>query len=205
MEGLKKEGKMVDRKFKQFIDQKISFVFISFLAIILHFAFLQKAFATTAEEYFQQGKSALEHLQLENAHNNFQSALSLDPNHQGANLFYALTRILMISKSTAFNTLLDRAGISSTGRDIFNWTADFTRDAEGRVILPENSPTSGELQSFAKNNILPEVTGALGNLSKVANSYQTSYRWIFENGSGSISSPNILTDNTKNWSVNELV
>jgi len=197
---------MFNGRLKKIINSVFATFFISFLAaILINYVLFESTFAQTAEDYFQQGKSALEHNQLTEAHNNFQSALGLDPNHQGANLFFALTRILMISKSTAFNTLLDRAGVSSSGRDILNWTADFTRDAEGRIILPENTPTGEELQSFLKDNILPEITGALGNLSKVTSSYQTHYRWIFESGSGSVSSPNILTDYTKNWDFNELV
>jgi hypothetical protein len=163
------------------------------------------AFALTAEDYFQQGKSALENQDLLNAQNNFQSALALDPNHQGANLFYSLTRILMISNSTDFNTLLDRAGVGTSGRDIFNWTADFTRDPRGKILLPSNSPTGAELQAFLKNDILPEINGALDNLSKVTSNYETTYQWFIESGSGVISGPNTLTDNIKFWRYNELI
>ena len=111
----------------------------------------------------------------------------------------------MISKSTDFNTLLDRAGMSSSGRDIFDWTADFTRDPEGRIILPSNSPTGAELQAFLKNNILPEVNGALDNLSKVNSSFETIYKLINETGSGAVNGPNTLTDTTKYWGYNEWV
>jgi hypothetical protein len=162
-----------------------------------------EAFAQTAEEYFQQGKTSLENQLLFAAHSSFQSALASDPNHQGANLFFALTRILMISNSTDFNTLLDRAGVNSSGRDIFNWTADFTRDPNGRILLPSNSPTGEELQNFLKNNILPEVDGALTNLTKVLSGFQTTYKWPVEDGSGSVNSPNTLTVPFTFWMMNE--
>ena len=116
-----------------------------------------------------------------------------------------MTRILMISNSTDFNTLLDRAGVSSSGRDLFNWTADFARDPTGKILLPSNSPTGAELQTFLKNNILPEINGALDNLSKVTSSYETTYKWFLESGSGVVNSPNTLTDNTKFWRYNELI
>lgn len=184
---------------------------LAFFILFLFLGFSGFAFAQTAEDYFQQGKSALENQDLLTAHNNFQSALNLDLNHQGANLFYAITRILMISKSPNFNALLDRAGVSKSGRDIFNWTADFKRDPEGNIIIPSNSPTGAELQTFLKNNILPEITeinGALDNLSKVANNFEPlffKWPWPNEEGTGVISSPNILTDNTKFWRYNEFI
>ncbi len=181
---------------KQLIGIALGFFIISHLL-------LGETFGQSAEEYFQLGKTCLENQQLTQAHTNFQNALSIDPNHQGANLFYGITRILMISQSTDFNTLLDRAGVSSSGRDIFNWTADFTRDPEGRILLPSNSPTGEELQNFLKNNVLLEVNGALGNLAKVGNEFQTTYKWPTEKGSGWVSSPNTLTDPGAYWMNNE--
>ena len=68
------------------------------LVIILCLTTSASVFAQTAEDYFQQGKANLENHLLTEANGNFQEALSLDPNHEGANLFYALTRIAMISK-----------------------------------------------------------------------------------------------------------
>jgi hypothetical protein len=161
------------------------------------------AFAQSAEDYFKGGKAYLESNQLSPAHTYFQAAISLEPNHQGANLFFALTRILMISQSSGFNTLLDRAGLSPTGRDVFNWTADFTRDPEGNILLPSTSPTSAELQAFLRDHVLPEMNGALGNLSQVTSSFETMFRSYIESSTGAVSGLNILTDNSKFWETNE--
>ncbi|MBP1711693.1 MAG: hypothetical protein H6Q49_1895, partial [Deltaproteobacteria bacterium] len=123
--------------------------------LIFAFAFLLgclgSSFSQTADDYFELGKADLANNSLTSAHTNFQNALSLNANHEGANLFYAITSILMVSNSPTFNTLLDRAGVSSTGRNVFDWTADFVRDAYGNVLLPGNTPTGVELQNFAKN------------------------------------------------------
>jgi hypothetical protein len=178
---------------------------IASLGFIFYFMTLGLTFAQTAEDYFQQGKGALEDLDLLTSHTHFQSALALDPNHQGANLFYAITRILMVSQSTAFNNLLNRAGMSSSGRDIFDWTADFRRDPSGEILLPSNSPTGAELQAFLKNSIVPEIDGALANLSKVTSTHQTIFRWMIETGSGVVSSPNTLTGMAQAWAPDEWI
>ena len=176
-----------------------------FLTFIFFLTTSAPVFAQTADNYFDQGKAYLENGQLPDANNKFQQALNLDPNHQGANLFYAVTRILMISESSDFNTLLDRAGVSSSGRDVLNWTADFMRNPTGKILLPSNTPTSGELQTFIKNDVLPEVNGALSNLSKVTSSYQTTFELFTEGGTGTVNNPNTLTDNTRFWKDNEFV
>jgi hypothetical protein len=177
--------------------------------VILSVAFLVgclgSGFSQTADEYFEQGKADLANHSLEAAHTNFQNALSLDANHEGANLFYALTSILMVSNSSEFNSLLDRAGVSAAGRDIFNWNADFARDAYGNVILPANTPTGGELQDFAQNSLLPVIEGSIGNLGKVGSGFQTYFNWAFETGQGTRSGINTFVTNTSYWSENEWV
>jgi photosystem II stability/assembly factor-like uncharacterized protein len=173
------------------------------LTFILFLAIPSSALAQTADIYFQQGKEDLEDGLLTEASANFQQALGLDPNHEGANLFYAVTRLAMISQTAAFNTLLDRSGVSATGRNVFNWTADFTRDPNGKILLPSNAPTGGEFQSYLKTDILPEVNAALNNLSKVGSAYQTTFLWLTAAGTGTVSSPNTLTDSTQSWINNE--
>jgi uncharacterized protein YbdZ (MbtH family) len=176
-------------------------------AVVLTFIFClatsSSLLAQTSEDYFQQGKENLEDGLLTEASANLQQALVLDPNHEGANLFYAVTRLAMISQTAAFNTLLDRSGVSATGRNVFNWTADFTRDPSGKILLPSNAPTGGELQSYLKTDILPEVNAALNNLSKVGSGYQTTFLWLTASGTGTVSSPNTLTDSTQSWINNE--
>jgi hypothetical protein len=175
----------------------------SILTFIFCLAISASVCAQTAEDYFQLGKANLENSQLALANDDFKQALLLDPNHEGANLYYALTRLAIISQSSSLNTLLDRAGVNPSGRDIFNWTADFTKDPTGKILLPSNAPTGAELQSYLKTDILPEVNGALNNLSKVSISYETTFKWLTGSGTGTISSPNALTDAAQSWINNE--
>jgi hypothetical protein len=168
-------------------------------------AFSSFGFSQTADNYFELGKTDLANSSLASAHGNFQNALSLDPNHQGANLFYAITSVLMVSNSPSMNTLLDRAGVSANGRDIFHWTADFPRDAYGNVLLPDNAPTGKELQDYAKNELLPVIVGAINHINKVGSGFQTNYKWALETGHGFASGGAIFLSNSGSWYTNEWV
>ncbi len=178
-------------------------IFIPAFAFLL--GCLGSAFSQTADQYFELGKKDLENHSLPAANGHFQLALSLDPNHQGANCFYALTSILMISNTPEFKSILDRAGVSAKGRDIFDWSADFARDAYGNIVLPANAPTGGDLQSFAVNSVLPVIVGAINNLGKVESSFQTSFSWEFENGLGNRSGPRTFTSYTGYWYTGEWI
>ncbi|KPA13364.1 hypothetical protein MHK_006433 [Candidatus Magnetomorum sp. HK-1] len=46
------------------------------------------------------------------------------------------------------NEMLDSYDISKNGRDIFNWTADFAKDPNGDIELPENSPLFKHIQTY---------------------------------------------------------
>ena len=73
------------------------FVKISILAFALFRLCLGSGLSQTADQYFELGKKDLAVHSLPAAHAHFQLALSVDPNHEGANCFYAVTSILMIS------------------------------------------------------------------------------------------------------------
>jgi len=108
---------------------------------------------------------------LVNANTCFKEAVSVDPTDQVANFFYSVTRILVFINDDAFNDLLDRFGVTSEGRDLYDWSADLQRDAEGNVVLPDDAPTSGEVLAFLKDILLPEVGGALGNLEIIGDTF----------------------------------
>jgi hypothetical protein len=180
----------------------ISTLIFIFAALL---AFSSFGFSQTADDYFELGKTDLANSSLTSAHSNFQNALSLDPNHQGANLFCAITTVLMVSNSSSFNTLLDRAGVSASGRDIFNWNADFARDAYGNVLLPDNAPTGNELQNYAKDELLPVIVEAINRMDKVGSGFQTHFKWALETGWGYASGATTFQTYSGSWSPNEWV
>jgi len=107
----------------------------------------------------------------------FREAINQDSSDQEANFYYAAVRILaLMDNSLPYSSgapienmreLLDRLGVSSEGRDIFNWTATFQEDGEGDVILSPLAPTLGEMQQFIFSALLTEIDGALINLSRI--------------------------------------
>lgn len=107
----------------------------------------------------------------------FREAIYQDSSDQEANFYYATVRILSIMDNSLpyssgapienMRELLDRLGVSSEGRDIFNWTATFQEDGEGDVIFPPSAPTLGEMQQFIFSALLTEIDGALINLSRI--------------------------------------
>jgi|GEM_PF-1543804 len=141
--------------------------------LILNGFFQEK---NTPQNAFAQGdveecRDSLRSHEIFNANTCFEGLLSVEPSDQVANFFYSVTRILVLVNDSTFNDLLDRFGVSSEGRDLYNWTADFERDAEGTIILPANSPTSGEVIAFLKDILLPEVEGALTNLAAIDDTF----------------------------------
>ncbi len=126
-------------------------------------AFAQGNMAEDVEE----GRVYLCAHDIVNANISFKKAVSDDPADPEANFFYSVTRILALVNDVTFNDLLDRFDVSSEGRNLYEWTADFQRDIEGDVVLQDDAPTSGEVLAFLKDILLPEVEGALDNLGVI--------------------------------------
>jgi Leucine-rich repeat (LRR) protein len=130
----------------------------------------------SADKLVAEGRTYLSEHTLEyfkKAHANFEAAVSKSSNHLDANFFLAITRLINLSNTQELNDLLTSYGVSETGRDIFNWTADFQHDPHGDIELPENSPTFDTVQSWLLNHFIPEIDASLANLSKIDNSFAT--------------------------------
>jgi len=136
----------------------------------------------SSSELIARGRTLLQNQELVPATTAFKFAVDVSPDNQEANFFYAVTRLLNLVESNqdgpdpdtmdSVKELLDRLGVTAEGRTIYNWTADFQRDVNGNIILPDTTPTGSELQEFLSNIILPEVEGALNNLSVIGQDFQ---------------------------------
>lgn len=141
------------------------------------------ASAATADLLVLEGRALLEQQTLVQANAKFKQALDADASHQEANFFYAITRLLSpveanqngpnSGKMDSIKELLDKFGISQTGRTIYNWTADFTKNANGDAILPSTTPKSADIQEFVLTYVLPEIDESLANLSKIEIDFNT--------------------------------
>jgi hypothetical protein len=122
----------------------------------------------SADTLVGEGRALLVARDITNANARFAAALSLAPNHEAANVFYAATRLLTIANKPAGKALLDRFGVAETNRDIYAWTAYLPTDTNGVPVPPTNtSPT--EVAAFLRTNVLAEIIGAEANLAAVTN------------------------------------
>jgi hypothetical protein len=122
--------------------------------------------AQTPNELVAQGRALLASRDLKGAQARFSSALNLETNHPTANALAGVTRLLLLPQQPALSNFLSRLGIASTGRDIFNWTNDFRRDANGDVILPSNLNTTEGLD-LARSALLPALRKSQENLARI--------------------------------------
>lgn len=117
-------------------------------------------------DYVLQGRIYFEQRNITRANDNFAAALALDPNHTTANAFYAVTRLLAVTKTPSFNSLLDSIGLTQTNRDAFSWSAAFRTNSAGTPLVDDNL-NAEEAVTFIRGTLLPEVVGAIGNLSRI--------------------------------------
>ncbi len=103
---------------------------------------------------------------LQTAYADFTSAVSMSPNNPTANALAAATRLLLLPQSPGGAAFLTGLGVSTTGRDIYNWTADFHRDANGNVVLPANLNTSAGIAAYT-GSVLPAINASLVNLATI--------------------------------------
>lgn len=125
------------------------------------------AFGQTADRLVIEGRALLVAKDITNANSRFAAAVGKSPNHQTANLLHAGTRLLSWPYTPVAQDMMDRLGMPLTNRSIYDWTAELPRDTN-HVIVPPNDFNSSELVTLARTSVLTEITGALGDLAKVA-------------------------------------
>ena len=124
--------------------------------------------AQTADQLVTEGRGFLSSRNITNANARFASALALNPNHEAANVLHAATRVLNLPLQPAGAAFLTRLGVSTLGRNIYNWTARTVNDAEGIPLAP-TGVSAQELPWQLRTNALPELQGALQSLARITN------------------------------------
>lgn len=124
------------------------------------------AFAQSADHFVLEGRGYLAARNITNANADFAEAVALSPDHETANALYAITRLLCLPYQGPSQDFMDRMGLALTNRDIYQWTARLPQDTNG-IPVPPNGVDEMEGTAFVLTNILPEVQGSLGNLSKI--------------------------------------
>ena len=122
--------------------------------------------AQSADEYVSQGRMLLAQSNLAAANNSFFAAVSVAPNDQTANAFYAATRLLVLPSVPSGSNFLGRLGLPDAGRNIYNWTARLPADTNGVPLAPDGV-NANEFTAMLRTNILPALIAAEANLAKV--------------------------------------
>ena len=74
-------------------------------------------------DFFSIGTNDLANSNLAAAYANFANAVAANPTNAEANVYYAMTRVLMLPSLPAGSNFLTRLGVSAAGRNIYDWTA----------------------------------------------------------------------------------
>ncbi|MGD1018382.1 MAG: PKD domain-containing protein [Verrucomicrobiia bacterium] len=136
------------------------------------------ASSQTVTQWVAMGRAALVSNDILTANTDFSNAVAVGSSNPDANFFYAFTRIAVLPCQTnppagPVAQLLTEYGIPTTGRDPWKWTADFQRNLFNQIVLPTNCPTEGVALGVLTNTVLPQIAGALTNLTHVPHSYST--------------------------------
>ncbi|HWQ92614.1 MAG TPA: Ig-like domain-containing protein [Clostridia bacterium] len=125
--------------------------------------------AQTADSYVAQGRAFLVSSNIVAANRCFSNAVAASPNHQAANTFYAVTRLLSWPYTPAGSNFLSRLGLPAAGRNLYNWTAVPSLDTNGLPAIPAGMNAS-EATAILRTNILQTLVAAQENLSRVTQS-----------------------------------
>ncbi len=124
------------------------------------------AAAQTADEWVAQGRTDLTTQDLTDANAAFTQALALSPTNETANVFYAITRLLVLPSQPAGSNFLTRVGFPVAGRNIYDWTSKLPKDTNGVVLAPAGV-NADEFTAQLRTNVLLAVSGAISNLAAI--------------------------------------
>ena len=124
------------------------------------------ASAQTPDSWVSQGRSYLAAHDIADANACFAQALALNSNHEDANALYAVTRLLVLPSQPAGSNFLTRIGFPAAGRNIYGWTSALPKDANGLLVAP-SGVSANEFTAQLRTNVLPAISGAIGNLAAI--------------------------------------
>src|SRR5688572_19929226 len=106
--------------------------------IVLALVLVAPVFGQTAGEKIIAGRAALAARDLPTAQLRFQEALAITPTSQTAAALLGITRLFALPGHIGTTAFLNGAGVSPTGRNIYDWTAKLPTNSEGNEVLPAN-------------------------------------------------------------------
>lgn len=119
-----------------------------------------------ADTKIAEGRAALVAHDLTTARTRFTEARALDTNNQTAAALLGITRWLGMVGDSSTTTFLNGLGVAGTGRDLYNWTAEFPKNSDGNQVLPTNY-SSQTIFDFIGNDMVPTAVAARGDFAAV--------------------------------------
>jgi uncharacterized repeat protein (TIGR03803 family) len=133
--------------------------------IVLTSVFLLLAPIARADS-FSTGTNYLAKTNLTAANASFASAVAANPTDGEANVYYAMTRVLMLPTLSSGSSFLTALGFSSTGRNVYDWTAAPRKRPKGGLAIPSGLNADAFTAQF-RGNVLPALAAAQTNLAQI--------------------------------------
>lgn len=140
----------------------------SFLLIgcALLLAVARVAGASTVDAEIGAGRAALANHDLATARTHFVAARAADPSNQTAAALLGITRWFALIGDAPAQAYMDSFGVSSTGRDVYAWTATLPQTPEGDIQPPEQFNLE-DGRSFWVNTLVATAAAAQADLAAV--------------------------------------
>lgn len=137
--------------------------------LVVFVAIARSAPGQTTAELIAQGRALLTQSNLIGAHEKFSAAVTASPSDPTANVLNAVTRLLVLPSQPSGSNFLNQLGFSAGGRNLYAWTSSLPRQVEGGSTNPSKFTNATELITQLRSSLLPAVSAALDNLSRVTN------------------------------------
>jgi uncharacterized repeat protein (TIGR03803 family) len=115
---------------------------------------------------FTAGTNELAETNLSAAYSSFASAVAQSPTDPDANVYYAMTRLLVLPSLSSGSSFLTHLGIGASGRNIYNWTASRPTNSHGHIVI-SSGIYADDFTAQLRNNIVPALIAAQTNLAQI--------------------------------------
>jgi hypothetical protein len=126
-----------------------------------------RAVAADVTQLIADGRAALVARNIVAANASFRQAVAAAPSNEEANVLYAITEVVVLETTPQAQTLLNEMGVTSAGRDVFDFTARIPR---GAFPPAGTTLTSDTFKTVATGTVLPVLIAANKNLEQVTDS-----------------------------------
>jgi len=122
--------------------------------------------AAPVDDRIAEGRAALAAQNLALARTKFSEARAADPSNQTAAALLGVTRWFALVGDAPTNAALSGAGVSMAGRNLYDWNAEFGRDAQGDTVLPVGYNLESQ-RAFWRDTFLSASAAARADLAAV--------------------------------------